>query len=241
MKLNRFYIGIENEGKKDRYIINENKCVLFLDSLLHQLRSVFRFTKGDECIFFDNKQNEYHVKLEVIQKDRGEFEILSKAHINEDVNNVSLYLSVIKKDLFEMVAQKATEIGVSKIIPIQTERSVVKNLRIDRLEKIVIEATEQSGGVVVPEIGEIISLEDALNFSKEEGSKILIADITEKDSLEKDKNIDDKVSLFIGPEGGWGIKDQKIFSGFDVTKIYLGDKILRAETAAIVGVWELKK
>ena len=239
MKLNRFYIGAGSNQEKGGYDINGDRCVLHQEGLLHQLKNVFRFTQGDECILFDNVQNEYHVKLESLQKYRGEFEILSKTFVEEETNNISLYMSVIKKDLFEMITQKVTEIGVSKITPIQTERTVVKKLREDRLEKIVVEATEQSGGVIIPKIGELVSLEDALNIAKDDGSKILIADVAERDSLEKVKKSDDKVSLFIGPEGGWGTKDQEIFSRFDVTKVSLGHKVLRAETAAIVGVWEL--
>jgi len=241
MKLNRFYIDSLNDKEKGDCEINDDKCVLYSTDLLHQLRSVFRFTQGDECILFDNNQNEYHVKLCVIKKDRGEFEILSRTIIEEKKSNVSLYMSVIKKDLFEMVAQKTTEIGIRKITPIQTERTIVKNLRKDRLEKIVVEAVEQSGGIIIPEVSNILDLEEALNSAIKNKEKIIVADVAERDSLEKIKKEESSVALFIGPEGGWGIKDQEMFFKFNVTKVSLGHKVLRAETAAIVGVWELGK
>lgn len=239
MKLNRFYIGAGSSKEKGGYDLNGDICVLYSEGLLHQLRNVFRFTQGDECVLFDDNQNEYHVKLNSLQKDRGEFEVISKTVVEEKENAISLYISVIKKDLFEMLTQKVTEIGVSKIVPIKTERTVVKNLRGDRLEKIVVEATEQSGGVIIPDIEEVRNLEEALSLAESMGEKILVADVADRKDLEKIKKEGSKVALFIGPEGGWGTKDQELFSKFGVTKVSLGDKILRAETAAIVGVWEL--
>jgi 16S rRNA (uracil1498-N3)-methyltransferase len=241
MKLNRFYVGAGNAEEKDVFDIFEDSCVLRSTSLLHQLKSVFRFTKGDECVLFDDNQYEYHVKLLSLQKDRGDFEIISKTLVDEKINNVSLYMSVIKKDLFELVAQKVTEIGISKITPIQSERTIVKNLSEDRLEKIVVEATEQSGGISIPKIEKILKLEEAINSAIKSEEKIIVADVADRDSLERIKREENKVALFIGPEGGWGEEDQKTFSKFNVTKVSLGQKVLRAETAAIVGVWELGK
>jgi 16S rRNA (uracil1498-N3)-methyltransferase len=196
MKLNRFYVGEGYREEKYEYKISGDKLVLYSQGLLHQLRNVFRFTQGDECILFDNSQNEYLVKLDHLKKDRGEFDIIIKTLIDEDESSVSLYMSVIKKDLFELVTQKVTEIGISKITPIQTERTIVKNLREDRLEKIVVEATEQSGGTRVPEIGSILKLEEALRLVSERGEKIIVTDVAERDSLEKIKKEENKVALF---------------------------------------------
>ena len=145
--------------------------------------------------------------------------------------NITLYLSLIKKDNFELAAQKATELGVARIIPMLSERSEKKNVSLDRLEKITIEASEQCGRGVIPTISPIMTLEEALStLSKathplyfNSNGDTLCTQIAGKSDL----------SLFIGPEGGWGPFDLDLFQKNYVPSCSLGENILRAETAAI--------
>jgi 16S rRNA (uracil1498-N3)-methyltransferase len=153
---------------------------------------------------------------------------------------ITLCLSIIKKDNFELAVQKATELGVTTIIPILSSRSEKKNLSFDRLEKIAIESAEQCGRGDVPHIMPIVTLEQAL--AKVHDKQLLImldlgtkSLVNEKQALLDSKNISE-ITLFIGPEGGWSDEDHELMNNRGVKKYSLGNTVLRAETAAIVAV-----
>ena len=147
---------------------------------------------------------------------------------------VFLIQSIIKKDKFEWIAQKATELGVTDIIPVISERSEKRGLDEKRLQKIIIEATEQSGWGRVPTLHEITSLEEVLQ--KLEGQKVSVYALDmDGTAYEKEQG---SVAICIGPEGGWGEQDKKICEKYSVKSISIGESVLRAETAAIIGVYQ---
>ena len=137
----------------------------------------------------------------------------------------------------EIILQKATELGVSKIIPIISERTEVKELNHDRAKKIVIEATEQSNQMLPPEILKAIKLKDFLkNF--DENTKLLFADVNSKDNL-KSENLRNFKSLciLIGPEGDFSPSErQSILSFSRVTPFTISKNILRSDTAVISAI-----
>ena len=142
MRLNRFFLNIDLDSPKIRITDLE---------VLNQVRNVLRLKSGDQFVICDGKLNEALVSVDTFNKDSIEAEVLSvNRNQNEPERHVVLYCSVLKKENFELVAQKATEVGVKEIVPIITERTVKLNLNIERLEKIIKEAAEQSGRGIVP-------------------------------------------------------------------------------------------
>ncbi len=248
MRLHRFYIA-QKVGNNEEVTISDA-------DLIHQLLNVFRFKVGDSIIVFDGTG--FEGKAEIVSASRTEV-ILSLAktvvpvlaespreyHLT-DRNFVSLYLSLIKKNNFELAAEKCTEIGVAEIHPVISLRSEKKDLNIPRLEKIVKEASEQSGRLSLPEVFEITDLESAVLLAKK-NNKMCVAfhtgelncdSATERGYDEAGQILVEKVAVFVGPEGGWTEKEMKLFTENNFQVCSLGHNILRAETAAITAVWE---
>jgi len=178
----------------------------------------------------DGKGNEAEGKIILINKDLIQASKISvKENIPEINKQVILYCAILKKENFELVCQKATEVGVSKIIPVISERTIKLGLKEERLKMIIKEAAEQSGRVIIPELGEPIDFSDAVV------SAMGIRIIFDPDGEVMGKVNDEKeVSIMIGPEGGWSDVEIKktIEQGWRIAS--LGDLTLRAETAAII-------
>ena len=222
MKLHRFYIKERIEKGKDVRVDNP--------VLLHQWIKVFRLSPSDEVILFDNSGKEFS----------GYFKLLSKKEavlgVNKEIKNkkipspeIHLFPAIIKKDNFELIVQKCTELGVVAFHPIVSERSEKKDLNIERLRKIATEASEQSGKVILPEIFEPADLETAVkNFD----GKIFVLDFNgQKLPTKIGKG---KIGILIGPEGGWSDNERSFFKKTKIKSFSLGTQILRAETASIV-------
>ncbi|MFA6608520.1 MAG: RsmE family RNA methyltransferase [Candidatus Paceibacterota bacterium] len=227
MRLHRFYV-LQPLGEE--VVINDV-------SIIKQWLKVFRYNKGDFVILFNGDGDDVTYCIESVSPKECALTRtkLTPSYIPD--KKVTLYLSVIKKDNFELVVQKATELGVSAIIPILSERSEKKNLNEERLKIIAIEASEQCGRGDVPTILPIISLSDVLETpSPHQVSLVLqmggisIKDISSQEILSDSKN----VALFVGPEGGWSENEEKLFKDKGVMFVSLGKTILRAETASIV-------
>ena len=227
MRLHRFYV-LQPLGED---------VVIDDVSTIKQWAKVFRYKKGDFVILFNGEGNDVTYCIETISSKECNLSRtkLSPSYIPN--KKVTLYLSVIKKDNFELVVQKATELGVSTIIPILSERSEKKNLNEERLKTIAIEASEQCGRGDVPTILPIISLTDVLETTLPHEISLLLQiggkDLKENSIqklLEESKNI----ALFVGPEGGWSENEEKLFKEKEIISVSIGDTVLRAETAAIV-------
>ncbi len=225
MRLHRFFVE-EDLGRETVSIFDEK--------LLHQLRDVFRLGTGDRVIFFNQPTSEadgfdYLYEVDFISKKEASFRFISKSKNFIPKQKVTLLMSVIKKENFELVVEKAVELGVSEIVPIVTERTLVKNLNTERLRKIIVEASEQCGRGDVPMLSETIDLETALqNFSD-----IIAFDIS-GGSLEASSSKLSTPSFLIGPEGGWSESELALIREKNILIAKLGDTTLRAETAAIV-------
>ncbi len=237
MKIHRFYTEtlLDEENSQTLSITDEH--------LIHQWRNVLRFTPGEVIDLFTKEGVTLRVKLQELTRGLSTWEIIKKTQTQIKQPRTCLYMSLIKKDTFELVTQKVSEIGIKKIIPIITARTQNKNLNQERLEKIILEATEQSGGFNPLEQGDLTSLESAIISANTLGEKIILLEFNSPhvSNLTEDLPKDTPVALFIGPEGGWSDEDKNIFEKYEITRISLGEKIFRAETAAIVSCWELEK
>lgn len=199
---------------------------------LEQARHVLRFKVGDKIILADGKLNEAICRIEKYGKDFIEL-LIEKVYKNENEpkNKVVLYCAVLKKENFEWVAQKATEVGISEIQPIITERTVKQKLNLDRLRKIIREAAEQSGRGLVPVLYSPVTLAEVVEKAK--GDCKLFFD----SSGNKFSHVTCRLShiaIFIGPEGGWTEKELEIARTKKFKIVSLGKLTLRAETSAVI-------
>jgi 16S rRNA (uracil1498-N3)-methyltransferase len=220
MRLHRFYT-------KD-HLAGQDEITLRDEAALHQLRDVFRLAKGDRVIFFNGDGLDYIYEARIISKKEAAFGFVETTQNITLTKKVTLYMSLIKKDNFEMVLEKCTELGVTHFVPVITERTQGKNLNMERAERIMKEASEQCGRGDVPTIGEIMDLEDVLK----ENPDVIIFDMDGQEL--KVTSQKSQVKILIGPEGGWSEKEIKIFKDLKIQTFKLGDTVLRAETAAIV-------
>ena len=150
------------------------------------------------------------------------------------ISNIELAICLVKKNPMEIILQKATELGISKITPIISERTEIKDLNFDRAKKIVIESTEQSNQLYPPQISKITRLEDYIkNFNIE--SELLFADVNAKNNLKDIKlKVNNSKSLLIGPEGDFSPDERNlILSKENTISFSLSKNILRTETAVI--------
>lgn len=202
--------------------------------LVHLIKNVLKLNIGEKCIFFSDGGNDHLSTIVSIEKKYINLDVDSIIPKKDVPKNVTACISIVKKDNFELIVQKLTEIGVQNIIPIISEHTIKQALRIDRLQKISDEALEQSGGSFRVKIKEPETLETSL--SKIKDLPIYCFDMGGK-KIETKKQ--DELVFFIGPEGGWSQKDISIFEKYGAQIYTLGGTILRAETSAIVAGYKL--
>ena len=214
--------------------ILENSTSLLSKEHTHYLVNVMRAKRGANVNFF-NKNGEWLSEIVFLEKDRVEVKFLSKIKENTNTHNVELAICLVKKNAMEIILQKATELGIRKIIPIISERTEVKEINFERANKIVIEATEQSNQLEPPQISEILNLKDFLNINR---NKIFFADINSDYSLEKkDFKEGETVTVLVGPEGDFSpIERELILNGSTTVAFSLSKNILRTDTAVISAI-----
>ncbi len=209
-------------------------AVSFPPEQAHQMRAVLRMAPGDGVVVLDNAGWEYDVTLTDVSNRQVLGEITARRTAGgEPATHLTLYQALLKRDNFEWVLQKGTEIGVSRFVPIITARTVVTAVKPNkrtRWQRILTEAAEQCRRGRIPELAPPQPLAEAIAACtaavrlmpwEEAGGKPLTAALTGKPRT---------VALFIGPEGGFDPAEIDA----KVTAVTLGPRILRAETAAIV-------
>ncbi len=216
--------------------IVENTTGLLTKEHTHYIVNVMRLKRGSGINFF-NKDGEWKSEIIFLDKNRVEVKFIEKVKQPISSTNIELAICLVKKNPMENILQKATELGISKIIPIVSERTEVKELNLDRAKKIVIEATEQSNQFVPPEIEDVTKLKDFLQ-TFDEKSKILFADVNSKENLkiEDFKNIK-SFCILIGPEGDFSPTERElILQNRAVKPFTLSRNILRSDTAVISAI-----
>lgn len=225
MRLHRFYVT--EPISSDTFDISDR-------DLIHQWRTVFRYNVGSQVILFDGGGVDYLSLITGLRSSGATLEVVEKKkNKNMPKINLTLCVGLIKKDNFEFVVQKATELGVSKVIPVLCERSEKKNINMERLQKIAIEASEQSGRGDVPTVGDIIGLSDLLKSSVLPKEKIVLHPDGQYIGDMLQTKMPKELAVFVGPEGGFSDKEIKEFAEHNILSVSLGPQILRAETASI--------
>lgn len=231
MKLHRFFLEDEIPHAGEFFVMNE--------TLLNQWRNVLRMEEGKSIVLFDGRGDEVLCEFVSLTKKSATLKVLERKQGITRARDVTLYMALIKKDNFEMVLEKATELGVSHIIPVETARTEKKRVNYERAQKIVREASEQSGRGTVPTVGEIVHISELLGrpgLPEREG--LVVFDPRGEKSARAFFTAYDTspIALLIGPEGGFTNDEIASFHALKVPVVTTGTQILRAETAVIVAL-----
>lgn len=208
----------------------------------HHLTRVLRVQPGQKFEISDN-HNLYLAEIEIARRDLVSFMVIEALSPAEPAVSVSLFASLIKVDRFEWLLEKATELGVDTITPVAAERSEkglerAAVMRLERWRKIAREASEQSRRAHLPQVNppllltEMAGVSDHLRYYLDEHPvtpPILTA-------IPVSRSPQDRITLLVGPEGGWTERERAFLAHTGWTRAGLGSTILRAETAAIAAI-----
>ena len=200
----------------------------------HYLAKVMRVKVGESFSLF-NQSGEWEVKINEILKGIVEFTVLKKLREKDNEKDIWLAFTPIKSNFFSFMIQKATELGVTKFVPIITDRTIVRKINYERIEKIIIEASEQSNRIKVPKVEKTQNLNSFLEKNNNK-INIIFGDLnTENQNLDpKIKKEDKPICIIIGPEGDFTESErEKILNFKSVQSLKINNNILRTETAAI--------
>ncbi|MCL6683425.1 16S rRNA (uracil(1498)-N(3))-methyltransferase [Sphingomonas alba] len=199
------------------------------------LGNVMRLKTGDEALLFDGASGEWLARVTDAGKKRMTLSIERRSGEQEAVPDCWLAFAPVKRSQTDWMVEKATELGIARLLPVTTKRTIVERVKLERLEAIAIEAAEQCNRTTVPDIAEPITLdtllkgrdpERTLYFADESGGEPALHAIKPGPAV-----------LLTGPEGGFTDKERDaIRAAPNAVAISLGPRILRAETAALAVV-----
>ncbi len=202
---------------------------------LHYLTRVLRLVEGDAVRLFDDRAGEWAARLGPPSKRALMFHVEHPIGPRESVPDLWLCAAPVRRQRWEWVVEKATELGVARIVPVLTRRAVVDKVKPDRMRAIAIEAAEQCGRTALPVIADAVSLPDLLSawpadrqllHADEAGGRVL-ATVARPGPA----------GILIGPEGGWADEERAAIGARPAAAaITLGPRVLRAETAALAAV-----
>ncbi len=227
--------------RTDRFFVQTalapGELVISDPTLVHQLKTVLRMEPGSALSLFNGDGTEWHATIRELERDKCMVAIEGRLERQtEPERAVHAGVSILKKEYFELVAQKLVEAGIASITPVVSHRTVKTNIDRERMKKIMTEAAEQSGRLYLPELTDIVSVEDFIEHRR----NVVIFHMDGEPV--KNIKLGSDVSFMVGPEGGWSIDELALFSKQNLPLLSLGRTVLRGETAAIVGahrlIWE---
>jgi len=199
----------------------------------HYLVKVMRIKIGESFSLFNNNV-EWLAKIIKISNGIVEFSIIERLRQKESEKEIWLAFSPIKSNYFNFMIQKATELGVTKFIPIIFDRTIVRKINKERIEKIIIEATEQSNRINIPLLEKTQNLKNFLSKNTKKIDLIFTDLNSSKKKLDINKQANKPLCAIIGPEGDFSENERKQILNFEgVKSININENILRAETASI--------
>lgn len=233
--MKRYFVEF-NKGDKIAKIIGED---------YHHLKNVLRIKITDE-LYVSNGEVIYCGLVKEITNEFILIDLLYEVQENRELNVfVTIAQGIPKADKFELVIQKTTELGVKELIPVLSERSVVKidkkkaDNKIKRFEKIAKAASEQSRRLVIPKINNFMTLKELIQYSKSFEYKLVAYEASSDEEKKSFARLfeglkeNDKILFFVGPEGGISDNELELLKANDFRVISLGNRILRSETAPL--------
>jgi len=198
------------------------------------LGNVLRLGTGDELLVFDGLSGEWVARIAEAGKKRMSFSVERRTREAESIPDVWLAFAPVKRAQTDWLVEKSTELGVARLIPVMTQRTIAERVRLDRLESIAIEAAEQCGRTRVPQIVEPMPLKRLIDevdparnlyFADEQGGEPVASAFAEGPAL-----------ILVGPEGGFTDEERLLVRASGAHAVSLGPRILRAETAALAAL-----
>lgn len=222
----------------------DKKSLQFVGDEYHHIVKVMRYKVGDKFFITNGKGLIAEATLHHISKNECECEINSLKSYNLPKKKIIALIPVLKHlERFEFALEKLTEIGVSEIVPYFSERTVRKNFRFDRSEKILISAIKQSFNPFLPKLSELISFDKYLD-KLEQKSLIVYGTPEEKNLIDVLNEIDlnqiEKFIITVGPEGDYTTKEFELLKSKNAVGVNLGSNRLRSETAIVCLLAQLK-
>ncbi len=225
MKLHRF-IG--------PFDLSQPSITITDPELIHQIQHVLHLAIGEHLLLGDGQGHEAEARIVIFSSRGVETELIrTVTSMAEPGAHVILYCAVLKRENFDWVVQKATEVGVKEIVPLITERTIKLQFKRPRLAKVIREAAEQSGRGVVPVLHDPIKFNAVLPHASHNDVNYFLDAFGEPWEMKKE-TAKGTLGIFVGPEGGWSPDESAKAKESDFFITTLGRLIFRAETAAIV-------
>ncbi len=238
MTLHRFFVAPQT--------IRDNRVVM-RGTVVHQIRDVLRMKPGDSFVLLDNSGWAYRTEIVTIDREALRGRVVDKwTPATEATARITLYQGLLKGQKFEWVLQKGTELGVSAFVPLVTAHCVISSLssiteaRLERWQKIIVEAAEQAGRAILPRLSPAMLFTHACERAAHSGTWSLIPYEGERSlglrqALQRVPRAKE-INLFIGPEGGFAAEEIALARERDIVPVSLGPRVLRAETAGLATV-----
>lgn len=198
------------------------------------LGNVMRLGTGAELLVFDGLCGEWLARIAETAKKRMTLTVVRKTREPESIPDVWLAFAPVKRAQTDWLVEKATELGVARLVPVMTQRTVAERVKLERLESIAIEAAEQCGRTRLPEIVEPVQLRRFLD-ELDPGRRLYFADENGGEPIASSLR-EGPAALLVGPEGGFTEEERSMVRGCGAAAISLGPRILRAETAALAAL-----
>ncbi len=232
--MNRFYVSHD--------AIREGRVIL-RGSLVHQIRDVLRLKPGDAIILLDNSGYAYRADLTTVDHDTVRGRVTEKWKLEtEPQTRLTVYQGLLKGQKFEWVLQKGTELGISAFVPLVCARTIIGSLedvshaRVERWQKVIVEAAEQSGRALLPHLSDAMLFKQACEHAARGGLSLIPYEGEKARGLREGLASVPKsreINLFIGPEGGFAEEEIVWAEERAIVPVSLGPRILRAETAGL--------
>ena len=219
--------------------------VLLPEEVANHLLRVLRLSPGDACVLFNGDGHDYEARLLAADKRQARAQVLTaRAVATESPLRITLLQGIARGEKMDFILQKATELGVARVLPVESERSEVKlagaraDKRLAHWRQVVIAACEQSGRARVPEVlppqplTSAAALREGQGFLLDPQADMTLAVLRDTGLL--------ACTLAIGPEGGWSPRDRQVLAAAGFTGLRLGPRVLRTETAGLAAIAALQ-
>ncbi|MFN7183806.1 MAG: 16S rRNA (uracil(1498)-N(3))-methyltransferase [Thermomonas haemolytica] len=219
--------------------------VLLPEEVANHLLRVLRLSPGDACVLFNGDGHDYEARLLAADKQQARAQVLTaRAVATESPLRITLLQGIARGEKMDFILQKATELGVARVLPVESERSEVKlagaraDKRLAHWRQVVIAACEQSGRARVPEVlppqplTSAAALREGQGFLLDPQADMTLAALRDTGLL--------ACTLAIGPEGGWSPRDRQVLAAAGFTGLRLGPRVLRTETAGLAAIAALQ-